>query len=187
MGLSKISRVVATKRAWNVPTARSSFSSIYSNVVADRVTLWISWDHVNHHQFSEASLTWLIIRVWVAVHVFLCLKKHGCLRLVTTHAHISPLWQPKATTKPHTICQRLHGCPGVSSKGSFHPLHALYTALLLGRKMGIWKAVDLPALPPALSSLKMPMHERAPALSAYQFLSKGALLSLLCLKVQCVV
>jgi len=111
--------------------------------------LWISGDHVNHCQFSEASFTCLTIRTWFAVYVwsvFLHLRKHRCLSLVTMPGQISPLWQPKATTKPYTICQRLRWSPGVSSKGGFHPLHALYTALLLRRKMGIWKAVDLPAL-----------------------------------------
>lgn len=148
-GLSKISRA----GAWNVPTAQSSFPYIYSNVVADRVTLQIIWDPVNHCQFSEASFT-CIIRVWFSVHVwlgFLHLRKHGCLKPVTMNGQISPLCQPKAATKPHTICQRLHRSPGVSSKGDLHHLHALYTALLLRRKMGIWNAVDLPALPLALS------------------------------------
>ena len=165
VGLSKIS-IAILKRAWNVLTAWSSFPYTYSNVGADRVMLQISWDHVNHCQFSEASFTCLIIRAWSAVHVFLCLGKHRCLRLVTMHGQISPLWQPKATTKPHIICQRLHGFPGVSSKDGFHPIHALYIVLLLRRKMGIWKAVDLPALSLGLSFFfKMPMCECIPALS----------------------
>lgn len=84
-------KAMSPNRAWNVLTEWLLVLCTYSNVVDDRVTLRISSDHTNTHQFSEVSFACLIIRARFVHDCFLCLrKKHAELIARTTStAHTS--------------------------------------------------------------------------------------------------